>query len=289
MLGLADSGAVYFTDDGACVSSAEVMKRAFEYVGYKDYLIAQHCEEHSLTTDFAMNEGEISMQLGLKGYPRVAEEIIIDRDIKLAKYLGNRRYHIQHLSTSGAVEIVRAAKSNGNRVSCEVTPHHLWFTDEKLIGYDSNFKMNPPLRNSSDISALIQGLRDKTIDCIASDHAPHSLEECEAEFEKIPNGVIGLETQLGAILTLLYHTHKFSLNDIISLFTLNPRKILGLPQVLIQVGEPANLTIFAPDKEWTVDKEKFLSKGRNTPFDKIEFKGKPEYIINNYQKIKSNL
>jgi len=289
MMELAEAGAIYFTDDGSCVSSAEIMKRAFEYSAPKDFLLAQHCEEHSLTKDFAMNESKISMKLGLKGYPRIAEEIIIDRDIRLAEYLGNRRYHIQHLSTTGAVDLVRTAKSKGLRVSCEVTPHHLWFTEEDLNSYDANYKMNPPLRTADDIVALIAGLRDKTIDCIASDHAPHSAEECEVEFENAPNGVIGLETQLGAILTLLYHKHKFELKDIINLFTVNPRRVIGLSQVKIKEGEKANLTVFAPNEKWTVDKNKFLSKGRNTPFDRMEFIGKPKYIINNNQFVKSEL
>ena len=289
MLELNEAGVICFTDDGNCVSSAEVMKRAFEYSAPKDLLLAQHCEEHSLTKDFAMNESNISMKLGLKGYPRVAEDIIIHRDIKLAEYLGNRRYHIQHLSTMGAVEAVKMAKSKGLRVSCEVTPHHLWFSEDKLNTYDANYKMNPPLRTDNDIAALIDGLRDKTIDCIASDHAPHSDAECEVEFENAPNGVIGLETQLGAILTLLHHKNKFELQEIINLFTVNPRKIFNLQQIKIKEDEKANLTIFAPNEKWIVNKNKFLSKGRNTPFEGMELTGKPKFIINNNQIVKSEL
>jgi dihydroorotase len=149
--------------------------------------------------------------------------------------------------------------------------------------------MNPPLRKENDIAELIKGLKDKTIDCIASDHAPHSSEECEVEFEKAPNGITGLETSVGAILTLLHHKHKFTLNEIINLMEINPRKILGLPQVEINVGSKANLTIFNPTAEWIVDKNKFKSKARNTPFDKMKFIGKPEYVINNNQIIKSEL
>jgi dihydroorotase len=289
MLELAEAGVVYFTDDGSCVSSAEVMKRAFEYAAPKDFLLAQHCEEHTLTQNFSMNESKLSTKLGLKGYPRVAEEIIINRDIKLSNYLGNRRYHIQHLSTKEALNEVRVSKLNGLRVSCEITPHHLMLTEDNISSYDTNYKMNPPLRTQEDIEALIEGLKDGTIDCIASDHAPHSQEECEVEFENAPNGIIGLETQLGIVLTLLYHKHKFNLRDIISLFSVNPRKIIGLEQIKIKVGERANLTIFSPDKEWIVDKNKFKSKGRNTPFDKMKLIGKPEYIINNNQLIKSYL
>ena len=289
MLELDEAGVVYFTDDGCCVSSAEMMRIAFEYAASKDLLLAQHCEEHLLTKDFAMNESNISMKLGLKGYPRIAEEIIISRDIKLAEYLGNRRYHIQHLSTSGAVDAIRVAKVRGLRISCEVTPHHLWFSEDNLRTFDTNYKMNPPLRTDSDIAALLYGLRDRTIDCIVSDHAPHSAEECEVEFEKAPNGIVGLETMLGAVLTLLHYKQRFELKKIITLLAVNPRKIIGLPQVEIKEGVKANLTIFAPDEKWRVDKNKFLSKGRNTPFAGIRFIGKPKFIINNNQFIKSEL
>ena len=291
---LKEAGVLYFTDDGSCVSSANIMKNILLYIADKNYLVAQHCEEHSLTKGFAMNESNVSMKLGLIGYPSVAEEIIIDRDIKLIEYYRNKnnetgKYHIQHISTAGGVNMVREAKKRKTRVSCEVTPHHLWFDDTNLNNYDANFKMNPPLRKQTDINELINGLKDGTIDCIASDHAPHSSEECEQEFEKVPTGIIGLETSLGAILTLLYHKHNFSINEIINLMSINPRKIVGLDLVNIRAGKIANLTIFSPNKEWIVDKNKFKTMGRNTPFDKIKFKGKPEYTFNNYQMCKCDL
>ncbi|MDR0926659.1 MAG: dihydroorotase [Ignavibacteria bacterium] len=286
---LANSGVVYFTDDGACVKSAEMMKRAFEYAGPNDYLIAQHCEEHTLTKNFSMNESDVSTKLGLIGYPSVAEAIIIQRDIALAEYAGNCRYHVQHISTSAGVNLVKSSKLKGLRVSCETTPHHIYFTDDKLMTYDVNYKMNPPLRKQADIDAIIEGLRDGTIDCIASDHAPHSSEECEVEFEKAPTGVVGLETSIGAALTLLYHRHKFNLKEIISLFSVKPRKILNLQQVIIEKGVSANLTIFSPNKEWVVDKNRFKTMGRNTPFHREIFCGKPEYIINNNFMVKSEL
>lgn len=293
MHSLKSAGALFFTDDGSCVSDANVMKLAIQYIADKNYLIAQHCEEHSLTKDFAMNESEISMKLGLIGYPTIAEEIIIDRDIKLIEYYKNKyrqscRYHIQHISTAGSVSIVRGAKER-LPISCEVTPHHLWFDDSNLLNYDANYKMNPPLRKQNDIKELINGLRDSTIDCIASDHAPHSSEDCEAEFEKVPSGVIGLETSIGAILTLLYHKYNFTINEIINLMSTKPREIVGLKSVKICANEVANLTIFSPNKEWVVDKNKFKSKARNTPFDKIKFKGKPEYTFNNRQMWKCDL
>jgi len=288
MHSLKEAGVLYFTDDGSCVSDVEVMKNALLYVADKNYLLAQHCEEHSLTKNFAMNESDVSMKLGLIGYPAVAEEIIIDRDIKLCEYYKNKnnqtcKYHIQHISTAGAVNIVKKAKEKNLRITCEVTPHHLWFDDTNIINYDANYKMNPPLRKQNDIKELIAALKDKTIDCIASDHAPHSSEECEVEFENAPNGVIGLETSLGAILTLLHHKHNFNLNEIIDLMAINPRKIVGLDNIRIGINEKANITIFSPNKEWIVDKNKFKTKGRNTPFNQIKFKGKPEYTFNNKQ------
>jgi dihydroorotase len=294
MHSLKQAGALYFTDDGSCVPSADVMKKVFKYIVDKDYLIAQHCEEHCLTKNFSMNESDISMKLGLIGYPTVAEDIIVDRDIKLLEYYRNKdkgtcKYHVQHISTSGAVDIVRAAKSRKARVSCEVTPHHLWFDDSHLLNYNANYKMNPPLRKQSDISKLIDGLKDGTIDCIASDHAPHSSSECEVEFERVPNGIIGLETSLGAVLTLLHHKHNFSLNEIINLMSVNPRRVAGLEPIHIKVGKKVNITIFSPNKEWVVDKNKFRSMGRNTPFYKMNFKGKPEYTFNNNQMWKCDL
>lgn len=289
MLDLNSAGAVFFTDDGNCVSSAEVMKRAFDFAAPDDLLLAQHCEEHSLTKNFSVNESEISLELGLKGYPRIAEEIIIERDIKLMEYTGNRRYHIQHISTAGAVDIIKRAKSKGLRVSCEVTPHHLYFDDSVIKNYDTNFKMNPPLRKKEDIEMLIKGIKDGTIDCIASDHAPHSLYDCEVEFENAPNGIIGLETELGAILTKLYHSEKINLNKIIELFAINPRKIMKLEQIKFKKGNNANITIFAPEEKWTVDINNFKSKSINTPFNKEVFKGRPKFIINNKQFIISSL
>ncbi|MGI6370751.1 MAG: dihydroorotase [Candidatus Kapaibacterium sp.] len=289
MLELNEAGVVYFTDDGSCVCSAEVMKRAFNFATPNDLLLAQHCEEHSLTKNFSVNESETSIKLGLKGYPNIAEEIIIQRDLKLSEYTGNRRYHIQHISTRGAVDLVRDAKNKGLRVSTEVTPHHIYFTDEKIQSYDINFKMNPPLRQQEDIDAIIAGIKDGTIDCIASDHAPHSQYERDVEFENVPNGVIGLETTLGAVLTKLHHQEKIELNKIIELLAINPRKIMKMEQVKIAENETANLTIFAPNEEWIVKKEKFKSKAINSPFIDEKFIGKPKFIINNNKFIASEL
>ncbi len=270
-----------FTDDGSSVVQSDVMKRAFDYAATKNLLISQHCEDHNLTNDFAANEGVVSSKLGLRGYPSVAEEIIVARDIMLAEYCGNRGYHASHISTQGSVRLIKEAKQRGLRVSCEVTPHHLSFTDEVLVSYDTNFKMNPPLRTNEDVQALYAGLKDGTIDCIASDHAPHALHEKEVEFEKAPNGIVGLETSLAVCLDVLVHKGIISLDTLIEKMSVNPRRILKLNEIKIAEGEQANLTIFAPDEEWIVNKKIFLSKSKNTPYDGVKLKGKAKYVINN--------
>ncbi len=281
MLSLNEAGVVFFTDDGVAVRNSEVMKLAFDYAAPNDLLLAQHCEDHSLTKGFTMNEGALSYKLGLKGYPSIAEEIILSRDLMLAEYAGNRRYHAQHLSTKGAIELIRAAKAKGMRVSCEVTPHHFSLSEELLKSYDSCYKMNPPLRRDEDIEAIINGLADGTIDCIATDHAPHMLNEKFVELENAPNGIIGLETALGVSLTYLVHTGKLTINKLIELFTVNPRKIIGFEQIKIENGQIANLTIFDMNEEWTVDKSKFKTKSTNTPYHNYNLKGKQKFTINN--------
>jgi len=289
MFSLHQAGVVMFTDDGHSVMNSEVMRRAFDYSATYDFLIAQHCEDVNLTENFAINEGVVSTKLGLKGYPAVAEEIILARDIMLAEYCGNRRYHAQHISTKGSVELIRKAKDKGLRVSCEVTPHHLTLDETSVEDFDSNFKMNPPLRTKSDIGALKKGLKEGVIDCIATDHAPHSSNEKDVEFEKAPNGVVGLETALGVVLTYLYHTGDLSLNKIVELMSINPRKILNLPLVVFKEGVEANMTIFSLNDEWIVDKQFFKSKSQNTPYDGYKLKGKPRFVINNNQFFVCNL
>ncbi|MCX7879479.1 MAG: dihydroorotase [Ignavibacteria bacterium] len=288
-ISLAKAGALMFTDDGNCVVDSEVMRRAFEYSSNFDFLIGQHCEDKSLTQDFSANEGEMSSKLGLKGYPSVAEEIILFRDISLAKYCGNRRYHAQHISTNGSVKLIRWAKENGLRVTSEVTPQHFSLTEDYLQNYDTNFKMNPPLRTNTDIESIICGLQDGTIDCIASDHAPHTSFEKDVEFEKAPNGAIGLETALGVTLTYLFHQGFLALSQIVEKMSINPRKILNLPLIYFKVGEKANMTIFSLNEEWVVDKQYFKSKSKNTPFEGFKLKGKPKYVINNQKFFVCNL
>lgn len=282
MMELHDHGVVMFTDDGQCVQDVNVMRVIFDYAATKDFLISQHCQENSLSQNFAMNEGVLSDKLGLKGYPYIAEEMIVARDIMLSEYCGRRRYHVSHISTNGSVRIVKDAKSRGLRVSCEVTPHHFSLLDNLLENYDTNLKMNPPLRRQRDIDAILEGLADGTIDCIATDHAPHALHEKEVEFEHAPNGIIGLETALGLSLTHLVHKGILSISQLIEKMSVNPRKILGLPEVLIKKGEVANLTIFNPEEEWIVNKDEFKSKSGNTPYHGNKLKGKPKYTINNH-------
>lgn len=289
MYELAEYGVVLFTDDGNCVMSSETMRRAFEYSATKDLLIAQHCEDHSLTKDFAMNEGNISTILGLKGYPNIAEEIIIARDIMLAEYCGNCRYHISHISTKNAIELVRQAKKKGLRITCETTPHHFSLTDDLLSNYSPSLKMNPPLRTKEDVEAVIEGLIDGTIDCIATDHAPHSLHDKDVEFERSPFGIIGLETSLGIALTYLIHTNRMTLMQVIDKMSSSPRRILRLPEIKIAVGEKANLTIFDPNEEWIVDLNAFKSKSRNCPYGGMRLRGKPVFTINNSQLYKCSL
>uniref|UniRef100_A0A7V2ZIP2 Dihydroorotase n=1 Tax=Ignavibacterium album TaxID=591197 RepID=A0A7V2ZIP2_9BACT len=279
MAELKDAGAVAFSDDGVAIKSSSLLKRALEYSLMFDLPIIEHCEDESLAGG-AMNESINSTLLGLPAIPNVAEDLIVMRDILLAEYTGGR-VHIAHISSANAVNMVREAKKKGIKVTAEVTPHHFTLTDDAVKTYDTNTKMNPPLRTKKDVEAIIEGLKDGTIDCIASDHAPHSIEEKEMEFEYAPNGIIGLETSIGLAFTELLHKKLLSLEDLIYKYSINPRKILNLEVPLIQIGYKANLTILDKDVVWTVDKSKFLSKSRNTPFDKRLLTGKALGVINN--------
>lgn len=285
MLSMVEAGAVMFSDDGGCVESADMMRRAFDYTSPFDALLTQHCEEHSMTKNFAMHEGSVSADLGLKGYPSVAEDIIVARDILLAEYCGNRRYHAAHLSTKGSVRLIADAKKRGQRVSGEVAPHHFILTDEAVRGYNTNAKMNPPLRTQADVEAMWQALSDDVIDVIATDHAPHTFEEKMVEFDNAPNGIVGLETAIGVACTQLLHRNIVSLDKLIEKMSVNPRKVLNLPQPLLQQGAIANITIFNPDAEWSVIPERFLTKSKNTPFTEYQFKGKPVRVFNNLKMV----
>lgn len=278
---LVEAGAVAFSDDGVAVKTASILRNALEYLKMYDLPIIEHCEDESLAGG-AMNEGSVSTLLGLPSIPTIAEDLTVMRDISVAEYV-NGKIHIAHISSKKSVELVREAKAKGIKVTAEVTPHHFTLTDEALTEYDTNFKMNPPLRTEEDVNAMIEGLKDGTIDCIASDHAPHSIEDKEAEFIYAPNGILGLETQLGLALSELVHKKHLTFDQLIEKLSINPRKILNLPIPQIKVGEKANLTFIDLDEVWTVDIKKFKSKSKNSPFDKKLLTGKAIGIINNFQ------
>ena len=273
MAELIDAGAVAFSDDGNPVVNSQVMRSALEYSGMYGVPIIDHCEDPYLAEGGAMNESFTSTKLGLPGIPNIAEEIMISRDLALAKFTGGR-IHIAHISTAGSVELVRRAKAEGINVTCEVTPHHLVLTDEAVTSFDTNTKMNPPLRTVADVEALHQGLADGTIDAIASDHAPHSIEEKDVEFAAAPFGIIGLETLLGIVLTHIVLKDILSLADAIKKLSWEPARILSIEKPQIEKGAKANLTIFDPEATWIVDKYNLFSKSRNTPFDGWELNGK---------------
>jgi dihydroorotase len=277
---LSDAGAVAFTDDGDPVHDAEVMRRALEYAAMFRRPVIQHAQEMTLTKGGVMNEGFVSTSLGLWGMPRVAEEVVVSRDIALTAYTAGQ-YHVAHMSTAGTLELVREAKRRGLNVTCEVTPHHFTLTDEAVRSYNTNTKMNPPLRTAADVEAMRLGLRDGTIDVIATDHAPHSFDEKQVEYQAAPFGIIGLETAIGLSVTALIQTGLLSLSQFIEKFSVNPRRILHLPEIRVKEGEPANLTMFDPAAEWVVDPRLFKSKSKNTPFGGFKLTGKAVGVINN--------
>ncbi len=276
---LVENGSVAFSDDGAAIKSAAILRRVMEYSKMFDVPVIEHCEDESLSGG-AVNEGVISTQLGLKPAPSIAEYLIIMRDILMAEYTGSK-VHIAHISTKKGVQMVRDAKKTGINVTAEVAPHHFTLDETKLLTYDTNFKMNPPLRGKEDVAEIIKGLQDGTIDCIASDHAPHTIEEKNLPFDQAPNGIIGLETEVGLTLNELYHKQVLSLSQIIEKLSINPRTILKIPRPLIKVGEPANLTLLDINKSWIVNISEFFSKSTNSPFRGIELKGNSIGVINN--------
>ncbi|MDE3057646.1 MAG: dihydroorotase [Bacteroidota bacterium] len=278
---LVQAGAVGLSDDGLPVADAEVMRRVFEYAGMFGVPVIQHCEETSLSKHGVMNEGLVSTSLGLPGIPSIAEEVMIARDMMLSEYTTGR-YHVAHISTAGSVELVRTAKKRNNRVTCEVTPHHFTLDDEAVRSFNTNTKMNPPLRTHKDVEAIREGLRDGTIDVIATDHAPHSLDEKEVDFIQAPFGIIGLESAVGLALTELVHTGFLSLPQLIEKFSVNPRRIVG-KEISIEEGAEANFTFIDPKAEWKVDVASFKSKSKNSPFDGRTLKGKPVGIMNHGQ------
>ncbi len=269
---------VGFSDDGTVIKTAGILKRVLEYSLMYNLPVIEHCEDESLAGG-AMNESINSTLLGLPAIPAVAEDLIVMRDILMAEYTGGK-VHIAHISTKAAVEMVRQAKKRGLRVTAEATPHHFSLTDDAVKTYDTNYKMNPPLRTREDMDAVIRGLKDGTIDCIASDHAPHSPEEKEMEFEYAPNGIIGLETQLALAISELFHKKVLTLPQLIEKMSINPRNILNIPVPSFKEGEPANLTVLDVKEIWTVDISKFKSISKNSPFDKRLLTGRSLAVIN---------
>jgi dihydroorotase len=261
---LKDAGAVAVSDDGHCVTRSDVMRRALEYASTFDMPLIQHAEDHALTKDAQMHEGAVSTRLGLRGWPRVAEDIIVARDVILAEYT-RARYHLAHVSTLGAVRIIREAKSRGIAVTAEVTPHHLLLTDASLIGYDTACKVNPPLREDEDVAALREALADGTIDCIATDHAPHGILDKDCELSEALPGMIGLELCVPLMLGLV-EKGVFPLSRLVESLTRGPARIVGLTAARIREGSEASLTLVDPARSWTVAPERLRTKSRNTPF-----------------------
>jgi len=270
------AGAVGISDDGKPVMNAELMRRALLYAQHFDIPVIQHAEDLHLSGKGVMHEGEWSTRLGLAGIPGSAEDVMVARDVILSEDT-NARYHVAHLSTARALDLVRRAKAQGLRVTCEVTPHHLVLTDEEVAksGFSTNTKMKPPLRSEKDREAMIQGLIDGAIDCIASDHAPHHEDEKDVEYNLAPFGILGLETTLSLCLDRLVHTGLLGLPRLIELLSTGPARVLNLPVGTLKPGSPADVTLFHPDEEVTIAAASFRSKSRNTPFDGWKLRGRP--------------
>lgn len=265
-------GAVAFSDDGVGVGDAAVMRKALQYAKMIDTVLMQHCEEPSLSGG-AMHSGLVSTTLGLPGAPAEAEQLMIARDLLLNRTIGCR-YHVQHISTAGSVELIRQARKYHQPVTAEASPHHLLLTDECCRTYDTNYKMNPPLRTAADVAACIEGVKDGTLECLATDHAPHLAEEKELEFQFAPNGILGLEPALGLYIKALVEPGHIDWMTLIRLMTINPARIVQLNKGTLAEGADADVTIIDPNLEWVVDLEQFKSKSRNCPFGGWKLKGR---------------
>jgi len=265
-------GAVAVTDDGKDIQSSWVMRRVLEYANMCGLVYLAHCEDATLMEGGAMNEGYNSTRLGIPGCPKAMEEIMIDRNIRLAELTG-AKIHIQHVTSAEGVEIVRRAKAKGIRVTCETAPHYWTLTDDAITGFGTNAKMNPPLREAHDVEAIKAGIADGTIDCIATDHAPHTLTEKEVEFELAPFGILGLETSLALVITGLVEPGVLTIERAVELMTSAGARILDLPAGTLRESGPADVTIFDPAAEWTVDPDQFHSLSRNTPFAGMTVRG----------------
>ena len=271
--GLVEGGAVAFTDDGTPVVSAEIMRRALEYCRMFDKAVMNHCEDLELTRGGVMNEGYESMRLGLRGMPAAAEEVMVHRDITLAELTGGR-LHILHVSTAGSVDLIRRARKRGVPVTGEACPHHFTLNDSSLRSFDSNFKMSPPLRTEADVQAIIDGLKDGTLDVIATDHAPHAPEKKMRELSEAPNGIIGLETLIPICVRSLIEPGHLTWPQLIEKLTVHPARILGIDRGTFRSGAIADVTIIDPSIEWTIDPSQFRSKSRNSPFAGWKVRGR---------------
>ena len=269
---LVRAGCVAISDDGKPVMNAEVMRRALEYAGMFGIPVVQHAEDLHLTGQGVMHEGLVSTELGMRGIPAASEAVIVARDLLLAELAGSH-YHVAHITTAEAVRLVRDAKAKGLKVTCEVAPHHFALTDEALRAFDTNAKMSPPLRSTRHVEAIKAALRDGTIDAIATDHAPHTLQEKEQEFDYAPNGIIGLETAFGLTVTMLVEAEVLSLSQAIARLTCEPARVFNLPKGTLSVGADADVTIVDPTREWVVDVKRFASKSRNSPFHGWKLRG----------------
>ncbi len=276
MAELAELGVRFFTDDGSGVQDARLMRRALEYAGGLGVTLAQHCEDEVLAAGGAMNEGAWSSRLGIPGQPAEAEEVMVMRDIALARMTGST-VHFQHLSTRRSIDLVAAAKAEGLAVTCEATPHHFTLTDERCAGYDPVFKVNPPLRTDDDVAAVRAGLAAGTVDCIATDHAPHAPETKEQPFDQAPPGMLGLETALALALTNL----DMPIADVLALMSWRPAAIIGVDDDhgAIAKGRPANLCVVDPTARWTVDADTLASRSRNTPYAGMTLTGRVRHTV----------
>src|SRR6476469_8098464 len=271
---IVQSGVVAITDDGKCVQNHELMRRAVQYARMVGVPVLDHCQDYNLVGNGVVNEGEWSTLLGLSGWPAAGEEAMVMRNILLAE-LCDHRIHCQHISAAGSVRLIREAQARGVKISGEVCPHHIALTDAAIQNFDTNCKMNPPLRSKEDVAALLEGIADGTIEILCSDHAPHSQFEKEVEFDAAPFGILGLETELGLFLDLLVHKNKtIGLPRLIEMFTVNPARLLQIDAGTLSVGRAADVTLINPDLEWSVDASKFQSMSRNTPFDGWKLKGR---------------
>lgn len=280
MAELKEVGAVAVTDDGRDIASSWIMRRVLEYARMVGLPVLAHCEDPTLGAEGAMNEGFNSTKLGIPGIPKAVEEIAIERNIRIAELAG-AHIHIQHVTTAEGVNIIRRAKAKGIKVTCETCPHYWTLTDDAVLQFDTNAKMNPPLREAQDIAAIIEGLKDGTIDCIATDHAPHTATEKNVEFGLAPFGIVGLETLLGLVVTGLVEPGHLSLERAVALMTCEASRICNLGVGMLREGGPADICVFDAGAEWTVNPERFASRSRNTPFAGRTLRGLVKYTICN--------